>query len=424
MKTIVTLIGAGGLLAALAVAQTPRYTITDLGTLPGGTYSYAYGMNSAGQVAGGAATSTQTGGVSQTAFLWNGRHMIDLGTLPGGLNSEGAGVNASGEVAMLSETYRTDPNGEDFCEFGTHRQCLAAIWKNGRLTALPTLKGGSNTAAFDINNRGQISGFAGNGIHDSTCLTGGTPFQVTRFQAVRWDADGEIQKLSPLKGDTVGFAFGMNDSGQVVGSSGLCSNTSIPPGPNGPHAVLWDNDGSPTDLGNLGGSFNVASAVNNRGQVVGGAQSAKDGTIHAFLWTRGKPMQDLGAFPGAFVTTAPCCKTINDRGDVVGFAIDAMGMRALIWQNNRPVDLNTLIPAHSPWYLQATSAINNAGEITGWGLINGEAHAFLLTPIHGGAGSDSIAPASEGVTSPAVSPEDVRKALQKGVPFGRPTGQR
>ena len=424
MKTILTSIAAGSLLAALAFAQTPRYTITDLGTLPGGTYSYDYGMNSAGWVTGGAAASTQTDGVSQTAFLWNGRHMIDLGTLPGGLNSEGAGVNASGEVAILSETYRTDPNGEDFCELGTHRQCHAAIWKNGTMTPLPTLKGGSNAAAFDINSRGQISGFAENGKNDSTCLSGGTPFQVIRFEAVIWGPDGEIRELSPLKGDTVGFAFAINDAGQVVGSSGLCSNTSIPPGPSGPHAVLWDKDGSVTDLGNLGGAFNVPSAINNRGQVVGGAASALDGTIHAFLGSKGKPMQDLGAFPGAFVTTAACCKSINDRGEVVGFAIDPSGFRALIWQNNVPVDLNTLIPTGSGWYLESTCSINNAGEIAGQGLINGEVHAFLLTPRSGGTGSESVLPATQSMATAMPLAEETRKLLQKGLTFGRPSAQR
>ena len=299
MKTILTSIAVGSLLAALAAAQPsqPRYTVTDLGTL-GGTYSYAFGMNSAGWVTGGAATPTQTGGLSQTAFLWHGGHMIDLGTLPGGLNSGGSGVNASGEVAIGSETYRADPNGEDFCEFGTHRQCLGAIWKNGVMTALPTLEGGHNAAAFDINNRGQVSGFAENGTRDSTCLTGGTPFQVIRFEAVIWGPDGEIRELSPLKGDTVGFAFGINDVGQVVGSSGLCSNTSIPPGPSGPHAVLWDKDGSVTDLGNLGGAFNVPSAINNRGQVVGGAASALDGTIHASWRARVNRCRISAPFPG------------------------------------------------------------------------------------------------------------------------------
>ena len=72
--------------------------------------------------------------------------------------------------------------------------------------------------------------------------------------------------------------------------------------------MLWDKDGSPTDLGNLGGAYNIANSVNNRGDVVGGARSPKDGTIHAFKWTKHTGMQDLGAFPGAFVTVAPCCQ--------------------------------------------------------------------------------------------------------------------
>ena len=68
--------------AAQAQNSPPRYTVTDLGTL-GGTYSYAYGLNDADVVAGGAATTTQTNGVAETAFLWYGGHMIDLGTLGG-----------------------------------------------------------------------------------------------------------------------------------------------------------------------------------------------------------------------------------------------------------------------------------------------------------------------------------------------------
>jgi hypothetical protein len=40
--------------------RLPHYTVKDLGTL-GGLYSYAYGLNNAGVVAGAAATPTQNG---------------------------------------------------------------------------------------------------------------------------------------------------------------------------------------------------------------------------------------------------------------------------------------------------------------------------------------------------------------------------
>jgi probable HAF family extracellular repeat protein len=394
-STVLTRIAGAALLAVLAmpaqiIAQEehenkrerlPHYRVKDLGTL-GGTYSYGYGVNNAGEVAGGSATRTQTGGLSQTAFLWYRGHIKDLGTL-GGPNSAADGPNAKGEAAIGSETATPDPNGEDFCEYGTHLQCLGAIWKDHRLTALPTLPGGQNANALELNNRGQVVGLAENGVRDSTCLTGGTPFQVFDFEAVIWSPNGEIHELRPLEGDTVGFAFGINDHGQAVGSSGLCSDTSIPPGPSGPHAVLWDSDGSPHNLGSLGGDSNVASAINNRGEVVGGSRSSIDGTIHAFLWTKDTGIQDLGAFPGAVVTVPPCCNTINDRGEVVGFSIDANGnFRALVWQDKVPMDLNKFIPKNSPWYLQQASSINDAGQIVGSGTIHGEVHAFLATPCH------------------------------------------
>ncbi len=252
------------------------------------------------------------------------------------------------------------------------------------MTALPTLAGGNNANAFGINDRSQIVGFSENNVHDPTCAPG-TASQVFRFGAVIWEPGGEIRELQPLKskGDTVAFAFGINDNGEAVGGSGLCSNTSLPPvNPAAPHAVRWEKDGSPTDLGSLGGDYHLASSINNRGDVVGGARSPKDGVIHGFLWTKNAGMQDLGAFPGAIVTVPPCCRTINDKGDIVGFALDGttFAQTALIWQDNKPVDLNTLIPANSGWTLQSASSINNAGEIVGAGLIYGETHAFLARP--------------------------------------------
>jgi probable HAF family extracellular repeat protein len=163
----------------------------------------------------------------------------------------------------------------------------------------------------------------------------------------------------------------INSKGQAVGGSGSCSNTSIPAqNPAAARAVLWDRDGTPTDLGHLKGVppgvYNLATSVNDRGEVVGFAQ-ASDGTQHGFLWTPQTGMQDLGGFPGAVNGTGPpCCNTINNRGEIVGFSLDAdFNSTALIWQNGGWVDLNTLLPADSPWYLEAAQSVNDVGEITG-----------------------------------------------------------
>ena len=99
------------------------------------------------------------------------------------------------------------------------------------MTALPNLPGRNNNNVFWINNRGQISGHAETGVPDSSCSTV-TPFQVRRFLPVIWKKDGEIERVhSPLlsKGDTVAYAFTINDNGQAVGASGLCSTTGLPP---------------------------------------------------------------------------------------------------------------------------------------------------------------------------------------------------
>jgi probable HAF family extracellular repeat protein len=71
------------------------------------------------------------------------------------------------------------------------------------------------------------------------------------------------------------------------------------------------------DLGTLGGTLLLATAMNNNGDIVGSGTTA-DGTRHAFRWTRSRGLEDLGTFGGV----ASLATGINDSGDILGFYLD------------------------------------------------------------------------------------------------------
>src|SRR5262245_61217948 len=77
-------------------------------------------------------------------------------------------------------------------------------------------------------------------------------------------------------GGTLSEAYGLNDSGQIVGYSATSGNA-------GHRAFLYQN-GSMTDLGTLGGSRSEASAINNAGQIVGYSYLGGDTVQRAFLY--------------------------------------------------------------------------------------------------------------------------------------------
>jgi probable HAF family extracellular repeat protein len=273
------------------------------------------------------------------------------------------------------------------------------------MTALPTL-GGNNGAAIAINNRGQVAGASETGIA-TDC--------VPHFEAVIWGPKkGEIQELPPFPGDTEAVTAGINDPGEVVGTSGNCS---------GPiEAVLWRN-GAPINLGNLGGAvFNIAFGINNRGHVVGQSDLTGDTTHHAFLWTEDDGMQDLGTLPGIPGSLA---SSINNKGQVVGFSDDFKGNTVpLIWQNGTMTNLNTLIPPNSPMFLIEALGINDRGQIAGYGLLTakGEVHAFVATPCDENHGDSECENEGEGTAVArgdtnqrpnVVLPENVRRMLQQ-----------
>ena len=68
-----------------------------------------------------------------------------------------------------------------------------------------------------------------------------------------------------------------------------------------------------TGLGTLGGTLSNAYGINNSGQIVGDSVISNNNTSHAFLYSGGV-MTDLGTLGGTFSTAVG----INDNGQIVG----------------------------------------------------------------------------------------------------------
>ena len=341
------------------------WTITDLGVLPGGTYSSATGINDSGQVVGYGDTTDSPNG---RAFLYDATGMHDLGVLSGGSASSATGINHSGQVVGYSNIPGDDPS-----------LAHAFLYSSGAgMTDLGVFPGGSSSYATGINNSGQVVGFGD---------TWDTP-DTGYYHAFSYSSGGSLTDLGVIAGGFNSWASGINALGQVVGMSDSGA------GPY-PHAFLSDGTGSPGSMADLGvPSGFVSSAANgiNAGGLVAGVAWDSGGGEHAFLYS-GTQWRDLGVLPGL---TASYASGINAGGQVVGYSNDYNdgmndGYTAFLYSgtpgvDGAMVDLNSFVTG-TGWTLNFANAINDKGQIVGTGTINGQDHAFLLTDQGTGGGA-------------------------------------
>src|SRR6266852_477265 len=221
--------------------------------------------------------------------------LIDLGTLGGPNSTEGPQAPIVTDTGSVIGVADTSIP-DPLCSsdcFISH----AFLWKKGTLNDLGTIPGGSRSDAIWANRLGLIIGTSENGLIDP--LVG-----VPEIQAVLWQKDGRIIDLGTLGGNG-SSAFAINDHGQIVGGAlnDLPDPFSFPGLATQARAFLWQN-GVMQDLGTLGGPDAFATSINDRGQIAGismtdSIPNAATGfpTFHPFLWENGK-MLDLGSLGG------------------------------------------------------------------------------------------------------------------------------
>jgi probable HAF family extracellular repeat protein len=331
------LIPAGGF------AQNAVYTITDLGTL-GGKRSTALGINQTGLVVGSAETTD-----GQThAFVYLQTSLIDLGTF-GGHDSYAYRISDAAVIVGRASTPE-----------GNYRPFLtSATGASFDLSELDSRLEGVFGTAIDVNRAGYIVGYRQ--THHDHMAARNVVFIYRNFQLV---------DLGTFGGED-GVVTAINEAGHMVGYFGT-----------EPHADYADHRGfllderGLTDLGSLGGRMTTPADINDSSQVVGYAQ-VSSGANHAFLYRTGR-LTDLGTLPGG---TQSYAYAINNLGQAVGASdSSASAQRAVLFDSGELRDLNGLIPASTGWILTEARGINDAGQIVGTGIVDGQVRAFLLTP--------------------------------------------
>jgi len=187
--------------------------------------------------------------------------------------------------------------------------------------------------------------------------------------------------LFPLPPD--GFSalpYDINNAGQTVGSLSVHTNAQEAT----TRAVLFQAE-TYVDLGTLpGGTFSVASAISESGDVVGWSGLNFRGLdvrnpVHAFLYRDGQ-MTDLGTLRDHFISLA---HDINSAGWVVGRSESSEDDgAAFLHVDGKMYDLNELVKGRSEWLLGSALGVNERGQIVGWGYVREEIRGFLLTPQH------------------------------------------
>ncbi|MCK4999120.1 MAG: hypothetical protein KAS23_06285 [Anaerohalosphaera sp.] len=175
------------------------------------------------------------------------------------------------------------------------------------------------------------------------------------------------------QGHNAASAYAVNNSGQAVGWASWQSDPTQ-------HAALFEQ-GRTICLGTLGGQESIAFSVNNFGQIVGAATDASGRRIATVFDSTG---QGNNIPIGTIGHEGSVAFSINDNGWVIGMTSNSSFFPdggTFLFDGNEAIDLQSCISLDLDWNIEQVWDINNLNQIIGWGYLDGQQRAFLMTPV-------------------------------------------
>jgi len=340
----------------------------DLGTLPGGSWSEAWGINGNGDVVGMAGNAD---GNTRPFFVATrgpkAFQMLDLGTF-GGERTDAwvmsMDINNSGLVVGHAPT-------------ATGEVRPWAWSKSMPMTDLGTLPGHTHGAASGVNDLGLVVGWSGLALDDD----------CSSWVATAWLLEplSNSWKINALEKGSFGSNFlcweamKTNRLGQIVGNAIDMSFW-------GYSAFLWNPlPGGGWKVAKLDGvpgyAMTMAHGINGRGEISGHVIAEDWSLSLAVVWRPTSPDRttyQVQVLPS--LTDPPqgwaVAESINDVGDAVGFSADSNWVdQAVRWSGNPTPSIHLLGLSWGYFH-----AVNNSGIAAG-GAVDPESggyHAFIV----------------------------------------------
>lgn len=365
------------------IAVSAPYDIVDLGGL-GGSSSVAYTINEQGIAVGTANGPRLDNGqreFNSHAIKYQDGGNEDLGVLADGNVSEAVGINISGVAVGYSNvvTEVEQENGNTTIQ----EQTFAVIF-DSVAQSLPEKEGLVQTRAYSINDNNFI---IGHGYFDVDSEDTNNP--VARGFIFN-NNDQTYFMVPPLADEATrqSYMTAINNAGKAIGFSDVKL-------PNSDQYTIqsfivdMNNEYAISEVPLSGNRATFAQDINIYDEVVGSVYISGSRNNHeAFYFDAQSGLQEL-TFLGFFRSdfTDSRARAINDNGQIVGRALVSAPtlneFAAFIYENDEMKNLNNLISCDSGWKLTEATSINNAGQIVGFGVKDGEVRAFRLDPTGG-----------------------------------------